>query len=179
MTQAANAKSAATPIRDELYFDPIKEHRGAYFVEYQPPVADATFATMNLVFIDAAENIAIVAAMNTELELWLQRYAVPLMITAWDAKENMLRPNGEDTPHLVGWLSPSSTKAVHSWQLDDLTAFLKSGPATPDWRTIYKNVPVKTDAEVKANAAKFAQERRKQSRYLKGILFRVFRESSG
>jgi hypothetical protein len=45
MTQAAGDKSAATPGREQLYFDPIKEHRGAYFVEYQPPVADAAFAT--------------------------------------------------------------------------------------------------------------------------------------
>jgi len=46
MTEVPTDKPASPAAREELYFDSVKEHRGAYFVEYQPPVADATFATM-------------------------------------------------------------------------------------------------------------------------------------
>lgn len=167
MTVPADKPSA----REALYFDSIKEHRGAYFVEYVPPVADVPFATMNIVFVDETEDAAVISAMMEELRLWLKRYPVPLMITAWDAKENMLRPNGKDNPHLTGWQALGSTEVVCSWQFGDLSAFTKSNPPPPDWRTIYKDVPVKTDAEVKANAARFAAERRKQNRFLKGVLF--------
>ncbi len=35
-----------------LYFDRIKEHRGSYFIEYEPPVANSKFATLNLIFLE-------------------------------------------------------------------------------------------------------------------------------
>src|SRR6266550_4905733 len=158
MTQAASDQPALTPTGEKVYFDKVKEHRGAYFVEYYPPNVDGTIAALNLVFIDVPDDDAIAAAMEQELARWLERYPVPLMVAAWDAKENMLRPNGD---HLVGWVLPGTTEIVHSWQIGDLSAFLKSNPSTRNWRVIYKDVPFKTDAEVKANADQFIEERRR------------------
>ncbi len=40
MTEAPTDKPASPPAREELYFDSLKEHPGAYFVEYQTPVAE-------------------------------------------------------------------------------------------------------------------------------------------
>lgn len=69
MTEAPTDKPASPPAHEELYFDSLKEHRGVSFIEYQPPVADATFATMNVVFVDKPQDAAVVAAMMEELRL--------------------------------------------------------------------------------------------------------------
>lgn len=168
MIEPANDKPASMPAGEKLYFDKVTEHRGAYFVEYYPPHVDGTIATLYLIFVDVPDDAAIAAAMEDELALWLKRYPVPLMVTGWDAKENILRTKSD---HLVGWVLPGTTQVVHSWQIDNLSAFLKSHPSTPDWRAIYRDIPFKTDAEVKANADRFIEERRQLNRRLKIFLF--------
>lgn len=155
---------------ETLYFEEIKEPRGGYFVEYHPPIADARFATMNLVFVREADSGAVLKAMLDELSVWLKRFDVPLMISAWDARENQINPNAGETSFLVGW-QPSLGEVVHSWQYTDLDVFLATQPKQMDWRTIYKNISFKTDAQVKVNAETFINERRRQNRYLKAILF--------
>ena len=40
----------SAPKREQLYFESIKEDRGAYFVEYQPPFGDNPFANLSLVY---------------------------------------------------------------------------------------------------------------------------------
>jgi hypothetical protein len=125
---------------------------------------------MNLVFIHDADNAAVSAAMLNELSTWLKRFDVPIMISAWDARENQIHPNAGETSFLVGWQA-SSGEVAHSWRYTDLDVFLATQPKHVDWRTIYTNVPFKTDAQVKANAETFINERRRQNRYLKAILF--------
>lgn len=158
---------AAMP--EKLYFEPIKEHRGSYFVEYQPPIAGQDFACLNLVFPGTEESSEVAALMEKELRHWLSRYPVPLMIWAWDSKEDMITPEGQSETCLVGWSVPGTGEVGHSWNIDDLTAFQKSAPPHPDWRTIYADVPFRTDAQVKADAMQKLLERGKQVRILKII----------
>lgn len=155
---------------ETLYFEEIKEARDGYFVEYHPPVADARFAAMNLVFVQDADSAAVSTAMLSELSAWLNRFDVPIMMSAWDARENQIRLSAGETSFLVGWqVSPG--EVVHSWRYTDLDVFLATQPKRADWRAIYKDVPFRTDAQVKANAETFINERRRQNRYLKAILF--------
>lgn len=153
-----------------LYFDSIKEHRGSYFVEYRPPSGDCTFAIMTLVFLGPVDLAKVVHSMETELKTWLSRYPVPLMIFAYDEAENMIAPKSETETCLVGWKIPDSDEIRQSWTLDDLTKFLESAPLHPDWRTVYSDVPFRTDAQVKANTRKQLDEQRKGFRVLKVIL---------
>ncbi|CAN5326043.1 hypothetical protein BH10PSE6_BH10PSE6_35210 [soil metagenome] len=155
---------------ETLYFEEIKEPRDGYFVEYHPPIADARFATMNLVFVRDADVDAVSKAMLCELSAWLKRFDVPIMMSAWDAREKQINPGAGETSFLVGWQA-SPGKVIHSWRYADLDVFLAAQPKQVDWRTIYKDVPFKTDVQVKANAETFINERRRQNRNLKAILF--------
>lgn len=157
-------------MNEQVYFEDIKEDRGSYFVEYQPPVADQTFATLNLVFPEAVQVGRVADLMHAELRHWIGRYPVPLMIWAWDEKEDMIKPEGQSEHCLVGWPVGGTGKIEHSWTIDDLTVFLKSAPPCPDWKTIYTDVPFRTDSQVKAAAATSLGERRRQIRILKLIL---------
>lgn len=152
---------------ERLYFNEIKEHRGSYFVEYHPPISDAAFATLNLVFSTEIGTGQVAGFMKAELRHWLQRYPVPLMAWAWDNAENMITPEGQGENCLVGWPIPDTTEVGQSWNIDDLTSFLETAPPHPDWRKIYGDVPFRTDAQVKADADQSLGERRKQVRILK------------
>jgi hypothetical protein len=152
------------------YFDDVKELRAGYFVEYHPASEEMAFATMSLTFVQEADKAAVAEAMLRELTDWIKRYGVPVMVSAWDDKENRLEPQDDGDSFLVGWRVPSG-EVVHSWRHTDLDIFLKANPSQHDWRAVYRDVPFKTDAQVKENAQAFANERRLQNKYLKAILF--------
>ena len=91
------------------------------------------------------------------------------MVCAYDAAENILRPNGEDG-FLVGWFAPESSKILHSWKLNELPSFLNDTSNLPDWRAVYPDIPFKTDTEVKSNAQVYLKGRRRQVRGIKILL---------
>ncbi len=156
---------------EKLYFETLKEHQGEYFVEYQPPVIGMPFATLCLTFLGPIDAARVADLMGLELHRWLARYPVPLMVSAVDAKEDRIAVRDDPAEaHLVGWLDPTTKRAAQSWKLDDLTAFTRLNPSPPDWRNIYTDVPARTDAQVKADANKWAAERGRQNRALKIIL---------
>lgn len=158
-------------MNEPLYFEKITEHRGIFFVEYRPPASDHQFATLNLIFPGNVDLSKLAVHLRAELGYWLRRYPVPLMIWAWDQNEGMLcaGPDGESC--LLGWLTPHTTEIVDSWKIKDFTAFLKSQPAHDDWQLVYKDVPFRTDKQVKKSAAHLVNKIRKRNRYLKTILF--------
>jgi hypothetical protein len=89
--------------REILYFDPIKEDRGSYFVEYQPPVSNSPIATLGLVYPESYDLGSVGDTMKAEVAHWLARYPVPIMAWAYDAAENSIQPNGNaDDGLLVG-----------------------------------------------------------------------------
>lgn len=157
--------------REILYFDRIKEDKGIYFVEYQPPVSQNAFATINLVYPQKYELQAVADVMKEEVDNWLARYPVPLMVSAWDASENRIRPHGDvDEGYLYGWqLFPAETMS-YSWRADELPSLFNGTTEPTDWRSIYKDVPFRTDSEVKVSAKKSWDKQRKQNLTLKVVL---------
>ncbi|TAJ84092.1 hypothetical protein [Reyranella sp.] len=154
---------------ETLYFESIKELRDGYFVEYHPPGADDRFAKASLTFTQETEKAVVSKAMLMELGIWLERYGVPIMMSAWDKRENRILTQDAGDSFLVGWKT-STGKFVHSWHYIDLDGFLEVNQTELDRRAIYKDVPFKTQEQVKLNAAAYAAERRRQNRYLKTIL---------
>jgi hypothetical protein len=157
--------------REILHFDLIKEDRGLYFVEYRPPVSNNPFATLNLVYPERYDLGSVADAMKAEVARWLARYPVPIMVWAYDAAENSIRPHGDaDDGLLVGWHAPGTATLTYAWKVEGLPPFLNDTTNLPDWRTIYKDVPFRTDAEVKAHASREWDKTRKQNLMLKVVL---------
>jgi hypothetical protein len=156
--------------REVLYFKSIKEDRGSYFVEYHP-AASNTFATLSLIYSESHDLASVADTLKTEVARWLARYPVPIMAWAYDAADNTIRPNGDvDDGLIVGWYAPGTTTFTYAWKLEGLPAFLNDTTKPPDWQTIYKDVPFRTDAEVKANANRKMPKRRKGILLLKIVL---------
>jgi hypothetical protein len=157
--------------RENLYFDLIKEDRGSYFVEYQPPASNNPFATLNLVYPENYDLDSVADTMKAEVAHWLARYPVPIMAWAVDGAENSIQPHGDaDDGLLVGWHAPDTVTLTYAWKVDGLPPFLNDTTNLPDWRTIYKDVPFRTDAEIKANANREWIKARNQNLALKVIL---------
>jgi hypothetical protein len=157
--------------REILHFDLIKEDRGSYFVEYRPPVSNYPFATLILTYPEKFELGSIADTMKQEVANWLARYPVPIMAWACDAAENSILPNGDaDDGLLVGWYAPGTTTLTYAWKVKGLPPFLNDTTNLPDWRTIYKEVPYRTDTEIKTEAHREWIKIRKRNLALKVIL---------
>lgn len=157
--------------QDELFFEPLKEHRGAYFVEYQPPVPSVPLATLCLVFTEPVGSARAAALLEEETRRWIGRFPVPLMASALDEKEDLIAVHGNGAGgHLFAWFEPDAGEITLSSKAADLDAFLRANPAARNLREIYAYVPARTKEQVKADADKYAQERRRQNLLLKGLL---------
>lgn len=103
--------------KDTIRFEPIKEDRGPYFVEYHVPNEGEPFAVVFLVFTQAAEAKTVAKAMEDELEHWSKRYPVPIMATAFNDTEDVihLKPVRSES-HLIGWIDSTGQPRLH-WRL--------------------------------------------------------------
>jgi hypothetical protein len=70
-------------------YEPIKESRSWYFVEYYPPRSGERFATLYLVITDNSSQKKIASAMEQELKNWLKRYPIPIMVSPFNNKGDL------------------------------------------------------------------------------------------
>ncbi len=98
-------------------YEPIKESRGWYYVEYYPPFNNHKLATLNVVIIDDAVKIDIVNAMEKEMEIWLNRYPIPLLVSAFDNKGDVYKLGEiKASNHLIGFFDQDGKICLH-WRL--------------------------------------------------------------
>lgn len=97
-------------------YEPVRETRGWYYVEYLPPAVGNKYASLNLIITENRPKDEVVNAMEKELELWLTRYPVPVFATAWDDKENIYDLSGiKPKNHLVGFFAPDNKLRLY-WE---------------------------------------------------------------
>ncbi len=100
----------------KLVFQEIKEHRGTYFVHYSPAGAGQYFALLTLVFLRDEEVSEIAKLMEQECTIWMQRYQVPIMVSAFDDADNLIGVKEiRGCDHLIGVLEDE--KPVYHWEL--------------------------------------------------------------
>jgi hypothetical protein len=104
---------------ENVFRDAIRKHRGEYFVEYKPAIWCNPLATVDLTFPQPIVDVEIVRdAMEQELKCWLKQYPVPVMVTAWDAKEDIVHvSSNDDEVHLIGYVNPHTGQIIKSWKL--------------------------------------------------------------
>lgn len=102
---------------DDIRFSKIKEDRGWYFVEYTPPMLNHRFSILELSIIDFSDLETIAVALETEAKVWLSRYPVPIMATAYSLDESLL-PLDKVRPfnHLTAWIDTKNHMSVMHWE---------------------------------------------------------------
>jgi hypothetical protein len=135
---------------NQLHFASLKESRGWYFVEYAPPASLTPFANVQLTILsdtDATKSSKIVCAMEDELSSWLARYDVPLMISAFDSKGDLI--SLAPSSHLMG-------RKNKFGEVEKIWGFLENQELPildPELlRSIYHDVPFRTAEQVSLEA---------------------------
>ena len=129
---------------EKIFFEKVKIHRNWYFVEYSPPTESVPFASIDLVILNCTDKSKIAEAMESELKFWLARYPVPVMVSAFDGKENLIHLNSvRDCDHLMGCLPNGQPLPKFHWRL------LKNDELSPEalnrnhLKEIYHDIPFK------------------------------------
>ena len=136
---------------ERLLFSPVKVHRGWYLIEYAPPIHGFPFATLSLTTLAESGSERIAVAMEEELATWLARYDLPIMASAFDASEDLLRLEGVRAfPHLTGWLDPSTGTLCAHWRRVPSSELPPNELSAARLRRIYSDVPFRTSADLRA-----------------------------
>ena len=142
----------------KVFRDVIKKHRGDYYVEYHPAIWCRPIATVNLTFPNSVVNVETVRqAMERELEYWLHEYPVPVMVTAWDVKEDMVQvSSNDDEMNLFGYVNQHTGQIVKFLGLANGSELPKDQMSENYFSLIYKELPYRRQADVKEKAIREA-----------------------
>jgi len=144
-------------------------HRDWYYVEYCPPIESFRFASINLVILNSVDKTKIAEAMEAEARFWLNRYPIPVMVSAFDDKEDLIHLDPiKDCNHLMGVLINNKEPSLHWKLLKD--AELPVAALDQNYlQKIYHDIPFRiwTSADVE----RVKKEQRREFQILWLILF--------
>jgi hypothetical protein len=138
-----------------VFREKLKEHRGRYFVTYQPAGSRQKFAVLNLVLLNGdSDCTAMATTMERELEYWLQRFPVPTLVSSFDLKDDLIDLSAcRETSQLMGFIS-SAGIVTKRWKILPENELPSELISTEYLNRIYAAVPSRSADEV-----------RKQSRF--------------
>jgi hypothetical protein len=140
---------------DDIRYSTIKEDRGWYFVEYFPPLPNYRFSTLQVSILEPRDAGVVADAIESEAKLWLARYPVPLMATAFSLDGNVLtlRP-ARPIDHLLAWPDVVKSTDVLRWELVPDEVLPAVALDRNFLRKVFSNIPCKTGREIQNEAAK-------------------------
>ena len=142
-------------------YEPIKERREDYFIEYYPPTSGDKLAKLNIVFVNDINKNEVVIAMEKELNTWLLQYPIPLLVSSFDKKGDLLRLDPiKSVNHLIGFYDHNK-KICMQWNLLKNEEIPNVATNQEYVNNIYSNLPFKTFAELDSET----QKRRKQIKF--------------
>lgn len=146
---------------DDIRFGSLKEDRGWYFVEYSPPITNYRFSILQLSVIETRDNETIARAMEAEAQTWLDRYPVPVMVTAFTLDGSVHSLGGvRAIDHLMAWSGSAELPPTLRWELVENDALPLIALDRERLEEIFVNVPSKTGREIQEEATKRAATRR-------------------
>lgn len=132
----------------ELRFSAVPEDRGWYFVEYRPPQAGDWFATLVVQASQPAIDAAVADAMESELSMWARRYAMPILISAWDQVGDMYSLEGtRANPYLVGYVDNHTGEVKAFWRNVGIAEAPRAAPSNEELLRVYADVPHEITSE--------------------------------
>jgi|SRR5437867_9224487 len=136
-----SSNATAIAFKDTFHFDPAKEHRGTYLVEYHVPIDGNPFATLFLVFLEPMQAQVVAEAMENELERWSRRYPVPIMVSAFTDTDDVIDlQSSRPESHLIGWVDSNGGLHAH-WRLLKNEEFPSGAYSSDQLLAIYSDIP--------------------------------------
>lgn len=153
-----------------MFREQSKEHRGDYYVSYQPADARFRFASVQLTFLVNDRDVTDVkAAMERELQSWLSRFRVPVRVSSYDAKDDLIHVAPEFAQsHLAGYLDQQTGQIIQWWDFPQESEFPAEQMDAGYLARVYEGVPFRLQEEVRRKALR---ETRMQGRSASIALF--------
>lgn len=153
VNEPAERRESSRVTEEKLYFTTIKEGREDYFVEYRPPIHGFPFATLQLTYTTDVGYKQVASAMECEAGIWIDRFPVPLMVSAYDSVGDLIHLDGvREENQLLVFHAPGTKIVKCHWRL------LKREEIPPDALNphllleVYAKVSRKTSSELRAEA---------------------------
>jgi hypothetical protein len=153
-------------MKERLSFKSIKEDRSGYFVEYFPADGLSLFATLQIIIISDIELKAIKEIMEKEAEKWINRYPIPIMVTSFDKKEDVIYVNeSRKNSHLIAWFNPTNNEIVTHWKLVKNDQIPDDALDLKHLKETYHDLPYQTSQQIKDKADKNFKKHIRQNRF--------------
>jgi|SRR5882672_4286181 len=130
---------------EKIFFEKVKIHRDWYFVEYSPPIESFPFATVDLTILNSVEKTKVVEAMEYESKIWLARYPIPVMVSAFDDKESLIHLDPvRDCNYLMGYLPKAQHPPIFHWRSLNEEELSNDALDRNFLKKIYHDIPFRT-----------------------------------
>lgn len=140
-------------------FQTIKESRDSYFIEYSPARAGNYSALLALVFTEMPAIEEIASIMEQEARVWVQRYPVPVMVTAYSDTDDVI-----SIKEMMGCddliALPMDDEVSLHWKLLKNEEFPSGSLLENQLRKLYEGLPCTTLSDRKRAAIASARFRR-------------------
>jgi hypothetical protein len=124
---------------------------------------------LSVVYPDTYDVNEVKETVQKEAFDWMTRYPVPIMATAFDATDAIIRPADTPDAHFIVWRFPPAQQLHSTWNLKEVSRDLELSITQQDLRAVYKDIPFRTGEQIKLDVAKDASVRRKQVRLMQVI----------
>jgi len=146
---------------DAIIFGSVKEDRDWYFVEYCPPIDGYRFSTLSVVLIDSREIQDVASAMEAEALVWINRYPVPVMLTAFSPDESVFHlASARADNHLIAWKEPNESTPILHWRMVSDSELPDTALDREKLRGIFIDVPSRLGRDVHSAIARDVSARR-------------------
>ena len=154
-------------MNEKYIFEEIQEARDTYIVNYSIYYA-GNLALLNLIFIENIAKTEIIKFIRKELSVWITKYPIPTMATAFNDTDDMIYVNGCDDSSLIGWIDPQTHKLKSTWNKAEFEGKkYKTEDFKDGWNKVFLEIPYKTSAQIKMQADISAKQQAKGMRILR------------
>lgn len=146
---------------NEVRFEPLREDRGWYFVEYYPPHVGYRFSSVQVVTVENKDRATVAEAMENEARTWLRRYPVPVMVSAFSADGDVLSINAvRSSNHLMAWDQYPAVEPTLQWRLVPNEELPDIALDRDFIERLFASVPHRTSDEIEEEAEKYVSSMR-------------------
>jgi hypothetical protein len=131
------------------------------FVEYAAPLSGYRFAAIQLVCVEAKDAAAVANAMETEARTWLNRYPIPVMVSAFSVEGDVISlDSARGCNHLIAWDQYPHAEPFLAWRLVPNEELPDIALDRDFLQTLFRSVPHKSSSEIAEEAARYMRSSR-------------------
>ncbi len=144
---------------ERLFFDPIKEAREEYYIEYRPNPSDG-HATLSLTFLhDNQDPNYVRSLMAKEMRIWLKKYPdLQVVVHAFDSSDSNLNLGDLFENSLSGWIDKETNATRYTWKLYK-TPDAVNTKSNAEWIKIFNGITYRTQTQIREQTDKHLKER--------------------